>query len=163
MRPLKSISTMKIFTYMMNNMKIKFLLPFFLIFTISVLGQQGDKERWEQIKAAKSSHIAAALNLSSIESQKFWTLYLAHEDKQYEIRNKIKTLVAKISEKNIDNMKIGDAQMNLVQLQDAEEELYNIRKKLIIDLKAIIGPKKILKLISAEDSFNAFLLKKYKS
>ena len=121
---------------------MKFLLPFFLIFTLSALGQ--GQESMEQIKAMKSSHIAGALNLTSVESKKFWVLYLAAEDKQYEIRNKIKTLTSKINEKGIDKMKTQDAQMYVIELQEAEEELFMTRKKLIADLKPIIGPKKIL-------------------
>ena len=148
---------------MNKYMKMKFLLPFFLIFTISALGQNQDQEGVEQIKAMKSSHIAGALNLTSVESKKFWVLYLAAEDKQYEIRNKIKALTTKINAKGIDKLKTQDAQMYVIELQEAEEELFMTRKKLIADLKPIIGPKKILKLINAEEAFNAFLFKKLKS
>jgi hypothetical protein len=44
MRPLKSIFLAKIFTYMNNAIKIKLIVPFFLLFTCFAFGQS-DKEK----------------------------------------------------------------------------------------------------------------------
>ena len=64
--------------------------------------------------------------------------------------------------KGIDAMKTTDALMYMIELQNAEEKLFNLRKKLLMDLKPVIGPKKILKLLKAEDDFTVMLLNKYK-
>lgn len=145
----------------MNNiMKIKYILSFFLLFTMLAFGQA---DRKDQIKALKSSHIEAALKLTSVESQKFWPLYLNCEEKIYDIRhNKIRPLTVKLEEKGVDALSQKEALLYVVQLEAADEEIFNLRKKLINDLKPVIGPKKILKLKTAEDDFNKLLLSKYK-
>lgn len=141
-------------------MKIKRVLSILLLFTLLAFGQ-ADKR--DQIKALKSSRIAAALNLTTTESQKFWPLYLNSDEKEYDIRhNKIRPLTLKLEEKGIDALSQKEALLYLVQLEAAEEEIVNLRKKLINDLKPVIGPKKILKLKKAEDDFNKLLLSKYK-
>lgn len=151
---------MKILTIMSNVMRVKYALSFFLLFTMFAFGQA---DRKDQIKALKSSHISAALNLSSGESQKFWPLYLNCEEKIYDIRhNKIRPLTNKLEEKGVDALSQKEALLYVVQLEAAEEEIFNLRKKLINDLKPVIGPKKILKLKTAEDDFNRLLLSKYK-
>jgi hypothetical protein len=141
-------------------MKIKRILSFFLLFALLAFGQ-ADKR--DQIKQHKSARIATSLNLTAAESQKFWPLYLNCDEKEYEIRhNKIRPITMKLEEKNIDALTQREAVMYLVQLESAEDEIVNLRKKLINDLKPVIGAKKILKLKKAEDDFNKWLLSKYK-
>jgi hypothetical protein len=141
-------------------MKIKRILSILLLFTLLAFGQA---DRRDQIKALKSSRIAAALNLTASESQKFWPMYLNSEEKEYEIRhNKIRPLTNKLEESGIDELSQKEALLYLVKLEAADEEIVNLRKKLINDLKPVIGPKKILKLKKAEDDFNKLLLSKYK-
>jgi Spy/CpxP family protein refolding chaperone len=147
---------------MNKMMKIKYLLPMFLLFTLTVFAQDKEEKR-EQIKALKVSHITTELDLTSEQSAKFWPVYNDYEQKQYNIRhNKIRPLVKKLDGAAIDKMTDKEATNYLNQLQDAEEELFELRKKMMADLKAIIGPVKMLKLKKAEDSFNKKLLKKYK-
>lgn len=142
-------------------MKIKRVLSFGLLFTLLAFGQ-ADKR--DQIKALKSSHIAGALNLTSSEAQKFWPLYLNCDEKIYDIRhNDIRPITNKLEDnKSIDALSHKDALLYLVKLEASEEQIFNLRKKLINDLKPVIGPKKILKLKTAEDDFNKLLLSKYK-
>jgi len=139
--------------------KLKFILAFFILFTVCGFGQ----EKRDRIKVLKTTFITTALDLSEKESQKFWTYYNAYDEKQYDIRrNVIGPINDKMRGKGIDAMKTGDALMYVIELQKAEEDLFNLRKKLIQDLKPVIGPKKILKLFKAEDDFNFLLLNKYK-
>lgn len=145
---------------MNNAMKIKYAVSIFLLFTMFAFGQA---DRRDQIKALKSAHIEAALKLTTIESRKFWPLYLECEQQIYDIRyNKIRPLNNKLEEKGIDALSQKEALLYVVQLEAADEEIFNLRKKLVNDLKPIIGPKKILKLKTAEDDFNRILLNKYK-
>lgn len=143
-------------------MKIKHILPLLLIFSLSLFAQ-GHKEKREQIKALKVSFFTTELNLTSEESAKFWPVYNAFEEKQFDIRHrKMRPLVKKIDDVGIDRMTDKEALGYLDQLQEADEELFLLRKKLVADLKAIIGPVKVLKLKKAEDDFNRKLLSKYK-
>lgn len=148
-------------------MKIKYILPFFLLFTVCVFGQMDRKDQ-DQIRAAKSSRIATSLKLSSAEAAKFWPLYLAYEEKVYEISyNKIRPITNKLDEKGedkgIDGLTTKEANILLIQLESAEEELFKLKKKFINDLRPIIGPKKVLKLRKAEDEFNRMLMDKLKA
>lgn len=142
-------------------MKVTKILSILVLLTLLSFGQ-ADKR--DQIKQLKSARIAAALNLTAAESQKFWPLYLNSEEREYEIRhNKIRPINNKLEEKGgIDGLSQKEALTNLILLETAEEEIFNLHKKLINDLKPVIGPKKILKLRKAEDDFNKLLLSKYK-
>lgn len=143
-------------------MKLKYILPLFLLFAFTAFGQ-GNKEKREQVKALKASYFTTQLNLSSDEAAKFWPVYNEYEQKQYELRgNKMKQLIKKIEDSGA-NISDKDANTYLKQLEDNEEELLNLRKKLVNDLKPIIGPVKTLKLFKAENDFNKKLLAKYKS
>ncbi|MNJ94968.1 hypothetical protein D3C87_126720 [compost metagenome] len=160
-RLLKSILVEKTFISMNRTVKIKYVLPFFLLFTMCVFGQGDNRDK---IKALKSQKIAIALKLTSTESPKFWQLYLACEEKIYDVRyNKIRPLMSKLEEKGVDSFTAKDANLYVIQLEAAEEEIFNLKKKLIIDLKPVIGSKKILKFKIAEDDFNKLMLSKFKS
>lgn len=143
-------------------MKMKYILPFFLLFAFTAFGQ-GNKEKREQVKALKVSYFTTELNLSSEEAAKFWPVYNAFEEKQFALRhNRMKQLIKKIDEMGV-NISDKDANTYLKQLEDNEEELLNLKKKLVNDLKPIIGPVKTLKMFKAENDFNKKLLAKYKS
>lgn len=142
-------------------MKFKIL---FILLTLSISAfSQPNKERHEQVKALKISFITTELDLTSSESEKFWPIYNAFEEKQFQIRhNKMRPLVKKIDKESIARMTDKEALAHLSQLEDAEEELFNLRRKLTADLKPVIGPVKILKLKKSEEDFNRKLLSKYK-
>ena len=146
-------------------MKIKMLLPLLLLFSVSLFaqGDKDKKEKREQIKALKVSFLTTELKLTADESEKFWPVYNAYEEKQYKIRHdKMRQIIKKIDEVGTDKMSDKDALSYLNQFEDADEELFNLRKKLVADLKPIIGSARILKLKKAEDDFNKKLLHKYK-
>ncbi len=141
-------------------MTAKFFLSFFLLFAMLAFGQQ---DKRDQLRALKSSRVAAALNLTAAESQKFWPLYLNCEEKTEDLEIKIQQLKNKASEKGgIDAMSQKEALLYVVQIEAAEAEIYALHKKLDNDLKPVIGPKKILKLKIAEDDFRKLLVNKIK-
>ncbi|WP_188619373.1 sensor of ECF-type sigma factor [Flavobacterium suaedae] len=143
-------------------MKIKYLLPFILLFTLTSYSQ-GHKEKRERIKALKVSFITTELNLSSEESAKFWPIYNEFEEKEFALRHdKMRGLVKKLDASDIDKMSDKEALNYLKEFEEAETKLIQLRKKLVEDLKPIIGPVKILKLKKAEDEFNRRLWARYK-
>lgn len=142
-------------------MKMKNLV-FLLLFCTATVFAQGHKEKREQIKALKVSYFTTELNLSSDESAKFWPIYNAYEEKQFDLRhNKMRPLLERLKD-NIDKLTDKEANTYLAEIQSNDEELYTLRKKLVNDLKPVIGPVKVLRLKKAEDDFNKKLLSKFK-
>lgn len=143
-------------------MKIKLLILVIISCTLNVFSQDKQEKR-EQIKALKVSFLTTELNLSSNESEKFWPIYNAFENKQHDIRhNKVRMLMKKIDAEGTDKLSEKQANAYINQFVDADAELFNLRKKLVADLKTVIGPVKIIKLKKAEEDFNKKLLHKYK-
>ena len=139
-------------------MKIKTLIAVLLLFSVTAFAQQG-KEKRDKIKALKVSFITTELNLTSDESAKFWPVYNAFEDRQFELRHKrMRDILGKIDQAGINNLSDKEANNYLNQIGDTEEEMVAIRRKLVADLRPIIGPVKILKLLKAEEDFNRKLI-----
>lgn len=63
---------------------------------------------------------------------------------------------------NLDKISEKDATVLLDQIQDNEDDLYNLRKKFVQNLKEVLPPIKILKLKKAEENFNRKLLQQYR-
>ncbi|MES2485092.1 MAG: sensor of ECF-type sigma factor [Bacteroidota bacterium] len=142
---------------------MKLLLPIILLFSVTLYAQKDHKEKREQIKALKVAFLTTELNLTAEESEKFWPVFNAFEEKQYQIRHdKMRPIFKKIEETGLDKMNEKDAAAYLEKLQAADEELFKLREKLVTDLKPIIGSAKVLKLKKAEEDFNKKLLDKYK-
>lgn len=143
-------------------MKIKQLIPLLLLVTLTNFAQSHQEKR-DQIKALKVSFITTQLNLSTDESAKFWPVYNAYEEKQYQIRHdKVRPLIKQLGNGALDKMSEKEAQTYLDRFQDSDEELFNLRKKLIADLKPIVGSVKLIKLKKVEDDFNRKMLEQFK-
>lgn len=145
--------------------KLITLALFFI--SIATFGQDSSikqkfKEKKEQIKALKVAFITTELDLTADESAKFWPLFNAFEDKQQEIRKqKLKAFMDK-SDDSVDKLSEKEATTLLTQMENTEEELYQLKKKFIVSLKAILPAKKILKLKKAEEEFSKKLLQQYR-
>jgi hypothetical protein len=63
---------------------------------------------------------------------------------------------------DINKMNDKEATAFLNQMESIEDELYQLRKKFIVNLKGVIPPIKIIKLKKAEEGFNRKLLKQYR-
>lgn len=138
-------------------------LPFFtaaLLFISAAFYAQQDKR--EQIRSLKVAYLTEALSLTPAEAQKFWPLYNAYDDQQFDIRaEKLKNLKARFNS-NPDGMTDKEAQLLLTQMDNTEDKLYENKKKFYQNVKTVLGPVKILKLRKAEDDFNRRLLKQYR-
>lgn len=147
-------------------MKIIKLFPILLLFaTISFYGQDGRnfREKKDQIKSMKIAFITNELLLTPEEATKFWPLFNSFEEKQNEIRReKMKNYLDRIDDDAIDKLSEKEAGNLLTQMENTEEELFQLRKKFVANLKGVISPIKILKLKKAEENFNRKLLQQYR-
>lgn len=145
-------------------MKIKNILPIILfLVSFSFYAQSGKDEKREKIKAYKVSFLTTELELTSTEAEKFWPVYNAYDDKQFELRHqKMKTYMRKLDDDNITSMSDKEAVTLLSQMESTDKELYLLRDKYMTSLKKILSAKKILKLKKSEDDFNRKLLQQYR-
>ncbi len=147
-------------------MTIKKLFPYlFLLLSVITYGQNERlKEKRDQIKAMKVAFLTTELNLTSIEAEKFWPVYNAYDDKQFELRHqKMKTYARKLNDGSLDNMSDREALAFLNQIESTDEEQYVIRKKFNSALRNILPPTKILKLRKSEVDFDRKLLQQYRN
>ncbi|OOG74197.1 sensor of ECF-type sigma factor [Flavobacterium sp. A45] len=146
-------------------MDLKKLLPIlFLFLSFNFYAQNENfKDKKEQIRTMKVAFFTTELDLTSSEAEKFWPLYNTFDDKQFELRHqKMKSYFKRMQGDNLDKLSEKDATALLDQIQDNEDDLYNLRKKFILNLKEILPPIKILKLKKAEENFNRKLLQQYR-
>ncbi len=142
-------------------MKTKlYITLLFLMCSLTFYSQEFKKER---IKALKIAYITKDLNLSSTEAEKFWPVYNTFDEKQFELRMvKMRKIRQDLKSKPLESFSDAEANNLLNQIDNLEEETIQNKKKLIVDLRKIISPMKILKLKQAEDDFNKTLLKQYR-
>lgn len=146
-------------------MKIKNILPILLFLVSFSFYAQSDKtdEKREKIKAYKVSFLTTELELTSNEAEKFWPIYNAFDDKQYELRHeKMKTYLRKLNDDNVNSLSEKEAATLLSQIESTDKELFILKEKYMSNLKKVLSAKKILKLKKSEDDFNRKLLKQYK-
>lgn len=146
-------------------MKLNKILPILLIFISFNFYAQGEKmkEKKEQIKALKVAFLTTELNLTSSESEKFWPIYNAFDDKQFELRHlKMKAFMGRMDDNAMDKMSEKEANSFLNQMESNEDELYMLRKKFVTTLKGILPATKIIKLRKSEEDFNRKLLQQYR-
>lgn len=107
--------------------------------------------------------ITNELALTPDEAAKFWPIYNAYEDKQFEIKHQKMKAFKERMDSDLDKMNEKEASALLAQMQSNDDELYQIRKKFISNLKNILPATKIIKLKKAEDDFNRKLLQQYRN
>ena len=146
-------------------MDLKKILPIlFLFLSFNFYAQNENfKDKKEQIRAMKVAFFTTELDLTSSEAEKFWPIYNTFDDKQFELRHqKMKSYFKRMQGDNLDKISEKDATVLLDQIQDNEDDLYNLRKKFVQNLKEVLPPIKILKLKKAEENFNRKLLQQYR-
>lgn len=146
-------------------MKIKNILPLLLFLTsFSIFAQNGKiDEKREKIKAFKVSFLTTELELTSTEAEKFWPIYNAYDDKQFELRHlKMKTYLRKLNDDNIKSLSEKEAVTLLSQIESTDKELYQLREKFMSNIKKVLPAKKILLLKKSEDDFSRKLLQQYR-
>jgi len=144
----------------------KIFIVFILLFSMVTFAQPGSrmKERMhqkkEQLKSMKIAFITSELNLTPDEAAKFWPVFNAFEEKQRDLKQeKIKNYMDRIDS---DKLSEKDANSILIQMESTEEELFQLRKKFVSNLKGVLPSVKILKLKKAEEEFSKKLLQQYR-
>lgn len=147
-------------------MKIYKLLSLLIVFiSVNAIAQDGAfiRKKKEQIKALKVAFITDELSLTPDEATKFWPLYNAFEDKQQDIKKqKLKGYLNRMDDDSFEKLSDKEATTMLAQMESTEDELYQLKKKFVANLKGVISPIKILKLKKAEENFNRKLLQQYR-
>lgn len=141
----------------------KLLLILLFLLSIHSFAQSQMEDKKEQIRALKVGFITNELALTTDEATKFWPIYNAYDDKQFEIRHQKMKAFKQRMDADIDKMSEKEASALLAQMENTEDELYQIRKKFIANLKGILPSIKIIKLKKAEDDFNRKLLQQYRN
>lgn len=147
-------------------MKIKNLIPILLFFVSFSFYAQDEKmkEKKEQIKALKTSFLTTELDLTSKEAEKFWPMYYTFDDQQFELRHqKMRVFMKRMNDETLDKMTEKEASTFLSQMENAEEELFLLRKKFNTSLKEVLPSTKIIKLRKSEEGFNRKLLQQYRN
>jgi Spy/CpxP family protein refolding chaperone len=146
----------------MNFKKLYPILFLFLTFNFYAQSEKF-KEKREQIKTMKVAFLTTELDLTASEAEKFWPIYNTFDDKQFELRHqKMKGYFKRMQNDELDKISEKEATILLNQIEDNEEDMFNLRKKFIINLKEVLPSKKIIKLKKAEEDFNRKLLQQYK-
>lgn len=132
--------------------------------SVASFSQNKLKDKQDQIKSIKVTFITNELNLTSDEATKFWPVYNAFEDKQQQVRKtKLKGYLNRMDDDKLDNLSEKEAATLLSQMESAEEELYQLKKKFNVDVRSVLPAAKVLKLKKAEDKFNRKLLQQFKA
>jgi len=141
-----------------NNLIAILLLASFGLFA------QGKRmlEKKEKIDALKVAFITNELALTSSEAEKFWPIYNSFEDKQFELKHeKSIVFLNKMDDETLNKMSEKEAALLLAKMESNEDELFQMRKKLLSNLKPILSQVKIIKLKKALEEFNKKLLLQY--
>jgi hypothetical protein len=138
-------------------------LAMLICIAVSAFAQPRLKQKMEQVKSLKVAFITNELSLTPEESAKFWPLYNAFEEKQRDLRKqKVTKYLDRRDNAEIDKMTDKEASALLAQMEDNEEEQYQLRKHFVASLKGVLPAVKIIKLKKAEEDFNRKLLQQYR-
>lgn len=141
-----------------------FLLIIILVSSFTFAQNELFKNKKDQVKTLKIGYITNELDLTADEATKFWPLFNAFEDRQQEIRQqKLKNYLAQLDNETVNSLTEKEAQTLLNQLESTEEDLFQLRKKFVLNLKNVLPAVKILKLKKAETQFSKRLLQQYRN
>lgn len=143
--------------------KSNILLIILFLYSINSFSQSLLEEKKEQIRALKIGFITNELELTADEATKFWPLYNTYEDKQFEIRHQKMRAFKGRMDTHLEKLNEKEAAALLAQMENSEDELYQLRKKFITNLKNVLPSVKIIKLKKADDDFNRKLLQQYRN
>ena len=146
-------------------MKLIKLVTSLLLFISFNFYAQGEKmkEKREQIKTMKVGFLTTELELTSTEAEKFWPIYNAFEEKEFELKHlKMRSFIKRLRDGK-EKLNEKEASVLLSQIENNEEEVFLLRKKFIGNLKGILPASKIIRLKKSEEDFNRKLLAQYRN
>lgn len=146
----------------MKNIK-NLLIAFFVLISQSFYAQgKHFEEKKDKIKSLKIAFLTTELNLNPDEAAKFWPIYNAFEDNQFELRRQKMKSFFKKEDNDLNKLTDKEASALLAKMESNEDEMRQLQKKLITNLKGVISPVKIIKLKKAEEDFNKKLLQQFR-
>lgn len=154
---------MKIMKTQQLNFKNVMLAVLLFSLSFTVEAQRGkDNSRQERIKTYKVAYLTERLNLTAGEAEKFWPVYNANEKVMQE-KNKEFRKSHKFSPEDIEDMTDSEAQQFIADQLNHDQEMLDLKKKFVADLKGVLPEKKILILMEAEKQFRVDLMKRVAS
>lgn len=132
-----------------------------ILFFISA-GLFAQPDRHEKIRTLKIAYITQELSLTSSEAEKFWPIYNAHDSKINELRRSERHDIGPKLRDGFDTLSNEDANALIDKWLQIESETLELRQGLVLNLRKVLPPKKILLLRKAEDDFKRKLLERYK-
>lgn len=139
----------------------KLALVLFVLATLPVFAQpkgEGGKAKKEKIEQLKIAYLTKHLELTTVESEKFWPVYNEMTTKLRD-NNKERMKLSKELKENIDTMKDAEIKTNVDAILNTEQQEVNIKKEYSPKIAAVIGYKKSVKLVSLERQFRQELKK----
>lgn len=146
-------------------MRLYRILAIVTLFSSISFYAQGEKmkEKREQIKTLKVAFITTELDLTSAEAEKFWPIYNAFEEKEFELKHlKMRSFIKRFREGK-DKMTEKEANSLLSQIENNEEDIFVLRRKFFLNLKGVLPALKIIRLKKSEEDFNRKLLLQYRN
>ena len=116
--------------------------------------------RKDKMQSIRIAYITSELSLTPEETSKFLPILIEYDNKQKELRQRMKTIINKRS--TIDELSETESLEMLNSTEKIELELFNNRKNLINYMKNFLSSKKILKFRQLELDFNKKLIEKIK-
>ena len=146
---------------LMNNKKFILFLLAIISYTLSILAQNDDLERFENFRSSRIAFITEQINLTPKEAEVFWPVYNEFDSKRQSI-NKERIKVAGyylIVKEKLNEQEASEIADKIISLQKKEallSEEYNSK------FKAVLPASKVLRLYYAELQFKKQLLKQLK-
>jgi len=132
-----------------------------ILFFVSA-GLFAQPDRHEKIRTLKIAYITQELSLTSSEAEKFWPVYNAHDSKITELRISERRDVGSKLRDGLDTLSNEDANALIDRWLQIESETLKLRQELVLNLRKVLPPKKIIQLRKAENDFKRRLLERYK-
>jgi hypothetical protein len=132
-----------------------------ILFFISA-GVFAQADRYEKIKTLKIAYITQELSLTTSEAEKFWPIYNTHDSKINELRSLERHDIGPKLTNGLQALSDDEANVLIDKWFQIETQTLKLRQELVMNLRKVLPPKKILKLKKAEDDFKRRLLERYK-
>jgi hypothetical protein len=132
-----------------------------ILFFISA-GLFAQRDRHDKIKTLKIGYITQELSLTPSEAEKFWPIYNVLDSKITELRKSERRDIGSKLRDGFDTLTDEDADVLIDRWLQIESETLKLRQELVLNLRTVLPPKKIIRLRKAEDDFKRRLLEQYK-
>ncbi len=138
---------------------MKNLILILLLVTTAVHAQRGNNDR---IKALRTAHITQALDLTSAEAEKFWPIYNKHSAQMETLRKQERREVMSVVNGDVNSVSDSEANDLIDKILAFKVSQIEHQKEMVLELRGVIPPQKILRLHKAEEDFRKILMEKLK-